>query len=189
MAHVVLGLGAAAVTVAGAVWYAPAIIDLRAGDDRPVSTRTRAWATLAGWGTGAVLSLLLFTTTSWLVPGAAAAAGATAVTVLAVRALQCGRLEQQEEVRRWTALRLESSDTGDQLPVQHAFLTWLTSGLLLAFVTAAAMLLIVDDDNPLRFAAVASVAGAISTTGLIVASARAHAERRRPAAVRARVPH
>ena len=104
MAHPVLALGAAAVIVSGYVWYVPAIIELRAGDDRPVSTRLAASACLAGWGTGAVLTLLLLTTAPWPALCAAALAGTAVAILLRVKAYLRRKAEQAEESRRWAAL-------------------------------------------------------------------------------------
>ncbi|AZQ75117.1 MULTISPECIES: hypothetical protein [Streptomyces] len=60
MSNLVLALAAAALTVAGTVWYLPAVAELRAGADRPLSRRVSAAGCLTGWGAcaGAVPLLL-----------------------------------------------------------------------------------------------------------------------------------
>ncbi|MFD7879561.1 hypothetical protein ACFV5G_36660, partial [Streptomyces sp. NPDC059766] len=65
MAGTVPALGAALLTAAGCVWYVPAVADLRAGADRPVSRRTAAAACLTGWTTLAAVAVLLFAGTAW----------------------------------------------------------------------------------------------------------------------------
>ncbi|ARP73384.1 hypothetical protein LK08_02515 [Streptomyces sp. MUSC 125] len=104
MPQALLALGAAAVTVSGCVWYLPALADLRAGADRPVSRRKAAAACLSGWTTAGIVALLLLVSPAWWVPSTAAVAG-TAVTVgLRARAAVQRRRERREAARDWAEL-------------------------------------------------------------------------------------
>ncbi|WP_327371742.1 hypothetical protein [Streptomyces sp. NBC_01217] len=104
MSHGVLALGVAVLCISGNVWYLPAVIDLRAGQDRPRSRRLVAAAVLAGWGTAALIMLLLLMPLTLFAVVPVVIAGATATLSLAVRArLRRGR-EQREEEARWAAL-------------------------------------------------------------------------------------
>ncbi|MFD5496849.1 hypothetical protein ACFYY3_04480 [Streptomyces sp. NPDC001812] len=104
MSHPVLALGAAAVTTAGSVWYLPALVDLRAGADRPASRRAEAVACLSGWSTAAVVAVLLLVTGGWWPPCAAALTGATVTTGLWGRAAVHRRRSTREEARLWAQL-------------------------------------------------------------------------------------
>ncbi|GAU67272.1 putative Syd protein [Streptomyces sp. NBRC 110611] len=106
MSPYVLALGVAALTASGCVWYLPALADLRAGDDRPVSLRTAAAGCLTGWATLAALALPLLADAAWWVPCAVAAVGAVATATLRVRARVHRKREaaEQEELRRWAAV-------------------------------------------------------------------------------------
>ncbi|GAA2749718.1 hypothetical protein [Kitasatospora cinereorecta] len=106
MAHPVLALGAAAVTLAGNVWYLPALVDLRAGDDRPRATRLAAVACLVWWmGAAAAGPLLLSPLPGWAAV-AVVVAGGGGGGVLRCVAAGVGRREQVEQARRWEALAL-----------------------------------------------------------------------------------
>ncbi|WP_316744495.1 hypothetical protein [Streptomyces sp. MK7] len=105
MSHAVLALGAALVTAAGCVWYVPALADLRAGADRPVSRRSAAKACLSGWATVAVVAAALLMTGTWWVPGVSAATGAVVTTALRIRAVVHNRRELREAGRDWAELR------------------------------------------------------------------------------------
>ncbi|WP_258308374.1 hypothetical protein [Streptomyces sp. NWU339] len=104
MSHPVLALGAAAVTAAGSVWYVPALVDLRAGADRPASRRAEAVACLSGWSTPAVVAVLLFVTGGWWLPCAAALTGSTVATGLWARAAVHRRRSAHEAARLWAQL-------------------------------------------------------------------------------------
>ncbi|GGI94712.1 hypothetical protein [Streptomyces brasiliensis] len=112
MSQPVLALGAAAVTVAGGVWYLPALADLRAGADRPLSRRTAAAACLSGWGTAGVVAVLLLVTGPWWIPVATAAAGAVLAAGLRIGATVQHRREVRETARHWAELRRGSSQAG-----------------------------------------------------------------------------
>lgn len=104
MPRAVLALGLAAVTVAGAVWYLPALADLRAGADRPVSRRGAATACVSGWTTSGIVAALLLVSPSWWAPCAAAVAGAVVTVGLRARAVVQRRREARESARGWAEL-------------------------------------------------------------------------------------
>ncbi|MFF3129060.1 hypothetical protein ACFVRD_44135 [Streptomyces sp. NPDC057908] len=104
MSHGVLALGVAALCVSGNVWYLPACIDLRAGQDRPRSRRLAAAAVLAGWASAALTMLLLLMPVTLSAVALVAVAGTTTTVSLAVRARLCRGREQCEEEARWAAL-------------------------------------------------------------------------------------
>ncbi|MFF5154806.1 hypothetical protein ACFY3N_00795 [Streptomyces sp. NPDC000348] len=101
MPQPVLSLGCAAVTAAGCVWYLPALADLRAGADRPLSRRTAAIACLTGWGTLGAVALVLLVATEWWIP---VAVGGPAAAALRVRAAVRRAGEQREAARQWAQL-------------------------------------------------------------------------------------
>ncbi|MER5910321.1 hypothetical protein ABT124_07400 [Streptomyces sp. NPDC001982] len=104
MSHAVLALGVAAVTAAGCVWYLPALADLRAGADRPLSRRSAAAACLSGWATAGLVAVLLLVTESWWIPGATAVAGASGTVGLRISAAARRRREARETARDWAQL-------------------------------------------------------------------------------------
>ncbi|MER6619415.1 hypothetical protein [Streptomyces sp. NPDC000931] len=104
MPQPVLALGCAVVTAAGSVWYLPALTDLRAGADRPLSRRTAALACLAAWGTLGALAPVLLVATAWWTPAAVAVVGGAAATALRVRAAVRRADEQREAARQWARL-------------------------------------------------------------------------------------
>ncbi|MGW4806692.1 hypothetical protein [Kitasatospora sp. NPDC004272] len=104
MAHPVLALGTAALTTAGSAWYLPALLDLRAGPDRPRAARLAAAACLAWWSALAVTALLLTTPLPWYAPLGAALTGALTGTALRWAAAAEHRAEQREQARTWDAL-------------------------------------------------------------------------------------
>lgn len=180
MSHVLLALGAGTVTMSGAVWYVPALTDLRAGDDRPVSARIAACACLTGWGTGALLTVLLLVPAPWLVLGAAAVAGAAATVLLGLRARASGQREQREEARRWAPLRGEVAPV-DPRRAARAFLVWALAGLVLATVTAGAVLSTGGGGGSgARVGAAVATAATTSAAFLLVAAVHARALRGRP---------
>ncbi|MFB6814882.1 hypothetical protein ACFCV8_10080 [Streptomyces sp. NPDC056347] len=104
MSHGVLAGGVVVLLAAGNVWYLPAYIDLRAGQDRPRSRRPAAAAVLTGWGTVPLTLLLLLLPVA---PGLAvlpAVAGVTAVICLSVQSRLLRAQEQREEEARWSTL-------------------------------------------------------------------------------------
>ncbi|GAA3479051.1 hypothetical protein [Streptomyces yanii] len=104
MSHGVLALGVAVLCVSGNVWYLPACIDLRAGQDRPRSRRLVAAAVLAGWGSAALTMLLLLTPVTLSAVALVAVAGTITTVSLAFRARLSRGQEQREEEARWAAL-------------------------------------------------------------------------------------
>ncbi|MEU3104497.1 hypothetical protein [Streptomyces griseoflavus] len=104
MPQPVLALGCTAVTVAGSVWYLPALADLRAGPDRPRSRRTAALACLTGWGTAAAVALALLVAPARWTPAAVAAVGGAAAMALCVRAAVRRAAERRETARQWAGL-------------------------------------------------------------------------------------
>ncbi|MEW1871040.1 hypothetical protein AB0420_23495 [Streptomyces caelestis] len=104
MPQPVLALGCAAVTAAGCVWYLPALADLRAGADRPLSRRTAAIACLTGWGSLGTVALVLLVATTWWAPVGVAAAGGTAAAALRAGAAVRRAGEQREAARQWAQL-------------------------------------------------------------------------------------
>lgn len=107
----VLALGVGAVTAAGCVWYVPALVDLRAGADRPVSRRLAAAACVTAWATAALTAplILLGLPAPFLL--AVAVAGATASgTVRASAAVRRAR-EERETAACWAALDGTASST------------------------------------------------------------------------------
>lgn len=73
MAQPVLALGAALLTVSGSVWYVPALADLRAGADRPLSRRSAAAACVSAWATIGIIAALFLVTEAWSIPAVTAA--------------------------------------------------------------------------------------------------------------------
>ncbi|CAM5453096.1 MULTISPECIES: hypothetical protein [Streptomyces] len=102
----VLALGAAVLTAAGSVWYLPALLDLRAGPDRPLSLRIAAVSCLILWSTPAALAVLLLLAVPWPALATTAATGIAASATVRIAAA-CRRFrEQREEDERWAALHL-----------------------------------------------------------------------------------
>ncbi|GAA3791632.1 hypothetical protein ACFS5L_06575 [Streptomyces phyllanthi] len=148
MFHAVLGMGVAVVTASGCVWYVPALADLRAGADRPVSRRITAAACVTGWGTAASFVPLLIVHLAWWALGAVAVVGATATAGLRIRAGAQRRYEAREIARHWAAL----SDTSPPGHRSHArsryvFAALTGSGLVAAVVTAAVLLAAGPEDG------------------------------------------
>ncbi|MEU7470285.1 hypothetical protein AB0A94_17430 [Streptomyces sp. NPDC044984] len=111
MPQPVLALGCAAATAAGCVWYLPALADLRAGADRPLSRRTAAIACLTGWGTLATVAPVLLLAAAWWVPAVVAAAGGTAAAVLWTGTAVRRAGERREAARQWARLPYEPPPT------------------------------------------------------------------------------
>ncbi|MEU3946490.1 hypothetical protein [Streptomyces sp. NPDC029526] len=104
MAHSVLALGCAVVTASGCVWYLPALVDLRAGPDRPPSRRTAALATLTGWATLGGAALLLLTATAWWPAATVTATGVVATGALRLCAAVRRAGEAREAAGQWARL-------------------------------------------------------------------------------------
>lgn len=185
MVQSVAALGAALVAVSGSVWYVPALVDLRAGADRPDSRRTAAAACLSGWSTTGVIALLLLLVEAWWVPVAAAVTGAAVTAVLRGRARVQRRRETRQAARDWARLgaapRPIDADGG-----RRVVAVLLVCGLFTA-ATAAALELVVAGERGADPPAVAvaptgivalSLALAVTYTGL--ARRRARADHGRP---------
>ncbi|MGW3101230.1 hypothetical protein [Streptomyces sp. NPDC001100] len=138
MAQHVLALGAALVTASGCVWYLPALADLRAGTDRPVSRRTAAAACLAGWTTLACIAVLLFVGVIWQTACVVATAGATVTAALRIRAAAQHHHEVREIVRHWAALDADLPQHGRRQDLaRYVVAALLACGPVSAVVTAA----------------------------------------------------
>ncbi|WP_236243970.1 hypothetical protein [Streptomyces sp. CC210A] len=105
-------VGTAALTVSGCVWYVPALVDLRAGPDRPASRRLAAAACLTGWATALAVALLLLAGGPWRAAGAAVALGGSAAVTLRMRAA----LRRRREARRRRCAGPPSSATRRRPP-------------------------------------------------------------------------
>ncbi|GAA3367986.1 hypothetical protein GCM10020367_64350 [Streptomyces sannanensis] len=175
MSHMVLALGAAVISGSGCVWFVPAVVDLRAGDDRLPSRRFAAWACVTGWATGAALALVLLVARSWQPVCAVAAAGAALTATLAVRARTCRRREEEESIRRWKALRC-TGPVGAPDRSRAVFLAWALSGLLVAGTASAAVIATAGHSGTMT----AALAGAlVCALFLLLACMRAVAARGR----------
>ncbi|MFI2738507.1 hypothetical protein [Streptomyces sp. NPDC018711] len=135
MTAAVLALGIGAVTASGCVWYVPALVDLRAGADRPASRRLAATACVTGWATAGATALLLLAG----VPGpfllAAAAAGATASATTRAGAAVRRNREEREDTACWAALD-SAPPRKTPRPPQHAVARRIGAGLAAAVGTA-----------------------------------------------------
>ncbi|MFC8507329.1 hypothetical protein ACFU3J_10625 [Streptomyces sp. NPDC057411] len=100
----VLALGVGAVTASGCVWYVPALLDLRAGADRPASRRLAAAACVTGWATAGLTAPLLLAGVPALLLLAATVSGAAAVAALWTVAAVRRRREAREAAACWAAL-------------------------------------------------------------------------------------
>ncbi|MER5450879.1 hypothetical protein ABT052_08080 [Streptomyces sp. NPDC002766] len=180
MAQAVLAVGTALVTASGCVWYVPALVDLRAGADRPDSRRFAAAACLSGWGTAGVVAVLLLVAETWWLVAGTAAAGAVATVGLRIRSFVRRRDERREVARHWAALTPDPPrhGRGDD-SARYVFAALLGSALAVAAVAAAVAV------SPgtgggidwLVAAAPVAVAGLI----LVLAATHARTARRRPA--------
>jgi hypothetical protein len=118
-------------TASGCVWYVPALADLRAGADRPVSRRLAALACLGAWGATGLAALLLLTGMPWLllVPGAGLLGSAALRLAAWVRA----RAEAREDAAYWAALDARPEVPGAPQRVVGAVLA---TGLSVAMAAA-----------------------------------------------------
>ncbi|MEV0495536.1 hypothetical protein [Streptomyces atratus] len=104
MSHGVLAVGVVVLLASGNVWYLPAYIDLRAGQDRPRSRRPAAAAVLTGWGSATLTMLLLLMPVDPSTVALVAVTCTAAVGFLTVQAWLRRGQEQREEEARWSAL-------------------------------------------------------------------------------------
>jgi hypothetical protein len=141
MSHPVLVLGTAILTLAGSAWYLPALVDLRAGDDRPHATRLAAVACLVWWfGLGSACVLLLTP-----LPGQLAAAitlaGASSAALLRWTAALARRAEQREQARQWAALPGLLRSTAARHQLRPTAAGWLVAALTTVSAVLATTLL------------------------------------------------
>jgi hypothetical protein len=175
VSHAVPALGAALLTAAGSVWYLPALADLRAGADRPLSRRFAAAACLGGWTTVAAVALLLLVVETWAAPATVAAAGTSFSGCLRIRAgVQHGR-EDRETARQWAALRHEAPRAATT--AHGVFATLLALGLLAGTATATVLLTSGIENREDGVRAVAASAGVVAVF-LTVALTRLYRTRR-----------
>ena len=183
MPQAVLALGTAAVTASGWVWYVPALADLRAGADRPLSRRDAAAACVSGWSTAGIVAVLLLLAEAWWIPCAAAVAGALVTVGLRIRAVVARRGEAREAARQWREL----AGSGRPLPgvdrSRYVVAALVGTGLAAAVVTAAVRQAAGVEDTADRLAAVTAPAAVL---GLFLALAVTHP---RMARRRARTDH
>ncbi|MFD7639719.1 hypothetical protein ACFV4P_03620 [Kitasatospora sp. NPDC059795] len=165
MAHPVLALGTAAVTAAGSAWYLPALLDLRAGADRPRTARLAAAGCLLWWAGLAAAALLLTAPLSWHIPLGAALTGALSGAALRVLAAVERHADRREQDRAWGSLPYDLPTVRGVRP-SAATVGWVTGGLAVAAATAAATLL-AGRPGPTG-SAVVTVAGSVGLCLLIL---------------------
>ncbi|WP_063804256.1 hypothetical protein [Streptomyces roseifaciens] len=170
MSHIVLAVGATAVTLAGSAWYLPAVADLRAGDDRPRSGRLAARACVTGWAALATVALLLFGPAPWQALCAVAGGGAVAGALLRSRARAHLARERRETEACWAALHPAPPAPGAG-PSRRAFLTWSLLGTVTASALAVTLLLVAD------MVTAALTSGCVAAATLLAAGARVAALR------------
>ncbi|MBD0710435.1 MULTISPECIES: hypothetical protein [unclassified Streptomyces] len=139
MGAAVLALGTGAVTASGCVWYVPALVDLRAGADRPVSRRLAAASCVTGWATAAVVVPLLLLGVPFRPLLAVAAVGAGGAIALRVRAVARRRHEEREAAVCWATLGPQPTPPSGARP-QTVLALWAGAGLLVAVATATLLL-------------------------------------------------
>ncbi|MFD1658998.1 hypothetical protein ACFSL4_12455 [Streptomyces caeni] len=141
MSHAVLALGVTVLTIAGAVWYLPALADLRAGADRPDSRRIAAAACLTGWGTVASLApLLVANATGWVI--AVVIGAGTGITAgLWTRAGVQRKHEEREAALQWATLRhIAPGSGGERAPSPYTVAALLGTGLVLSVAIATLLM-------------------------------------------------
>ncbi|MFJ6832503.1 hypothetical protein [Streptomyces sp. NPDC091209] len=150
MAQPVLALGAALLTVAGSVWYVPALTDLRAGADRPLSRRRAAAACVSAWSTTGIVAVLFMVTGVWWIPGVTAAAGAAVASGFWAGAALRRRGEAEEAAHRWAQLRwsLPPAAADRSRRNRTAFTALVGAGLATAVATATLLLTVGPDNGP-----------------------------------------
>ncbi|OPG04935.1 hypothetical protein B1R27_23180 [Streptomyces sp. GKU 895] len=185
----VLGLGVALVTVSGCAWYLPALTDLRARDDRPVSRRTAAIACLTGWSTAGAVALLLLVGVMWPVPCAVAVAGAAGTSVLRAHAGAQQRAETREVARHWATLEPTAPRHGrSQGRMEHyVFAALVACGVVVALI-AETLLMAAGPGRGGAGVAVAMAPTAILGAFLVLAATYARMSRHRITADRRRGP-
>ncbi|MEW2033552.1 hypothetical protein AB0901_23975 [Streptomyces roseifaciens] len=167
MSHIVLAVGATAVTLAGSAWYLPAVADLRAGDDRPRSGRLAARACVTEWAALAGVALLLFGPAPWQALCTVAGGGAAAGVLLRSRARAQLARERRESEACWAALRPASRPGGPGAGAsRRVFLTWTLLGTVTASVLALTLLLVTD------MVTTALTSGCVAAATLLTAGAR-----------------
>ncbi|MFJ4435869.1 hypothetical protein [Streptomyces sp. NPDC088923] len=133
MSAVVPGLALAVLTASGCVWYVPALAELRAGANRPVSRRLAALACLSGWGTTGLAAVLLLTGAPLALAGPGVLAGGALRLAAWVRA----RREAREDAACWAALDAPPPDV--RRAPHRAVDAILACGLTLAVTAATAL--------------------------------------------------
>ncbi|MCL6669237.1 hypothetical protein [Streptomyces panaciradicis] len=187
MAQAVLAVGTALVTASGCVWYVPALVDLRAGADRPDSRRLAAAACLTGWGTAGLVTVLLSVVGTWWPVAGTVAAGAVATAGLRVRALVRRRDERREVARQWAALSPGPPRHGRaDDSARDVFAALLGSALAVAAVAAAVAVSPATGGGIDWLVAAAPVA--VAGLMLVLAATHARTTRRGPAPGRTRHP-
>ncbi|MFI7312565.1 hypothetical protein [Streptomyces hygroscopicus] len=181
MSHAVLALAAAVFCACGCVWFLPAMADVRARDDRPLSRRIAAAGCLTGWGTVALLAPLLLAPVSWSVIAAVVTTGAATTGALAARSRVHRARELRETEERWAVWGYGTPVRPAPSP-RRAFLVWLLPGLVAATAVATAILW-QGQANRGRTAAAALAAAGVVTAFLVIAivdAARRQAPDRHP---------
>ncbi|MQY15043.1 hypothetical protein SRB5_52200 [Streptomyces sp. RB5] len=164
MHHSVLALGCAATTLAGCVWYVPALATVRAGEDRPASRRCAAAAVLTAWGTLIAVAVSLALTSSWLAPLTAAGAGLALASALRVRAALVARAERAP----WVDILPTVAR-----PPQRAFAAWTVTGLSTGLVLSVVVMLAAQSTPVAPRITLALLTGASATAAfLLLAAAR-----------------
>ncbi|MFE0641163.1 hypothetical protein ACFW2Y_06065 [Streptomyces sp. NPDC058877] len=135
MTAAVFALGIGAVTASGCVWYVPALVDLRAGADRPASRRLAATACVTGWATAAVTALLLLAGAPGPLVLAGVVAGAAASVTVRVGAAVRRRREEREDAVCWAALA-PTPPRASPRPEPYAFARRTVAALAAAVVLA-----------------------------------------------------
>ncbi|MER8113878.1 hypothetical protein [Streptomyces sp. NPDC094031] len=178
MAHPVPALATAAVTAAGCVWYLPALADLRAGADRPVSRRLRAASCVTAWATAAAVAVLLLTTDPWAWPAATAGTGTLLAAAFLVSAALHHSRERREAAAHWTELTPAQTPPAPDR-TRYVVAVLLTTGLATAAITAA-LRLAERPDTPTAWLTTITIPAAVLTLFLTLATTHTHHRRRHP---------
>nr|WP_145487078.1 MULTISPECIES: hypothetical protein [Streptomyces] len=175
MAHPVLALATTAVTAAGCVWYLPALADLRAGADRPVSRRLRAASCVTAWTTAAAVAVLLLTTNPWKWPATAAGTGTfLAAALLLSSALHHSR-ETREAATHWTELTPAQTPPAPDR-TRYVVAALLTTGLTTAAITGA-LRLAENPDTPTAWLTTITTPAAVLALFITLAATHTHHHR------------
>ncbi|CAL2055363.1 MULTISPECIES: hypothetical protein [Streptomyces] len=175
MAHPVLALATTAVTAAGCVWYLPALADLRAGADRPVSRRVRAASCVTAWATAAAVAVLLLTTNPWTWPATAAATGTLLALALLISSALHHSRETREAATHWTELTpAQSPPTPDR--TRYVVAVLLTTGLTTATIIGA-LRLAENPDTPTAWLTTITTPAAILALFITLAATHTHHHR------------